>query len=150
MYPNGIRHTSIFKTGDKYPLIEIEMKPKTLNFNPADFDQVKQIALSFPDTEESLSHEGTPSVKLRGKLMCRLHETGKFISIRLDFPIRDQYLDSHPEIFHLPDHFKKYPYICMWIGNRNKKLLTEILELCWKGLASKKQITLFDEKKAAN
>lgn len=76
--------------------------------------------------------------------MCRLHDSGEFIPIRLEFPIRDQYLDSHPEIFHLPDHFRNYPYICMWIHHYNRQLLHEVLELSWRGLASKKQIRDFD------
>jgi hypothetical protein len=116
------------------------MNNKMPNFNRADFEPIKQIALTFPGTEESTSHENTPSIKVRGKLMCRLHDNGEFIPIRLDFELRDKYLDSHPEIFHLPDHFKAYPYICMWTHNYDKRLLTEILELSWKGLASKKQI----------
>ena len=126
------------------------MKNKPINFDPADFAVVKAIALTFPDTEESTSHEGTPSVKVRGKLMCRLHDNGEFIPIRLDFAIRDRYLDSHPEIFHLPDHFKAYPYICMWIHHYDRKLLTEILELSWRGLATKKSIKEYDEKKVRN
>jgi hypothetical protein len=115
------------------------MKTKRINFNYSDFEPVKNIALSFPGTEESTSHENTPSIKVRGKLMCRLHDSGEFIPIRLDVELRDKYLDSHPEIFHLPDHFKAYPYICMWTHNYDKKLLTEILELSWRGLATKKQ-----------
>jgi hypothetical protein len=126
------------------------MKSRIVNFNYSDFDLVKNIALSFPYTEESVSHEGTPSVKVGGKLMCRLHESGEFIPIRLDFEIRDKYLDSHPEIFHLPQHFKAYPYICMWTHSTNTKLLTEILELCWKGLATKKQVKEYEEKKTTN
>ena len=126
------------------------MKSKTVNLNSADFEAVKNIALTFPDTEESISHEETPSVKVRGKLMCRLHDSGKFIPIRLDFEIRDKYLDSHPEIFHLPDHFKAYPYICMWTHNYDINLLTEILELSWKGLATRKQVKDYDEKKITN
>ena len=126
------------------------MKSKTINFDSADFETVKNIALTFPDTEESISHEETPSVKVRGKLMCRLHDSGKFIPIRLNFAIRDKYLDSHPEIFHLPDHFKAYPYICMWTHNYDKDLLTEILELSWKGLATRKQVKDYDEKKITN
>ena len=126
------------------------MKSKTVNFDSADFEAVKNIALTFPGTEESISHEETPSVKVRGKLMCRLHDSGKFIPIRLDFKIRDKYLDSHPEIFHLPDHFKAYPYICMWTHNYDKSLLTEILELSWKGLASRKQVKKYDDKKIIN
>lgn len=126
------------------------MKRKIVKFNYSDFELVKSIALTFPDTEESTSHEDTPSVKVRGKLMCRLHESGEFIPVRLDFNIRDKYLDSHPEIFHLPDHFKAYPYICMWIHNYDTRLLTEILEQSWKGLASKKQVKEYEEKKAMN
>jgi hypothetical protein len=116
------------------------MKSKTSNFNYADFEPIKNIALTFPGAQESTSHENTPSIKVRGKLMCRLHDSGDFIPIRLDFKLRDRYLESHPEIFHLPDHFKAYPYICMWIHHYDKKLLTEILELSWKGLATKKQL----------
>ncbi|UYQ95927.1 hypothetical protein MKQ68_12530 [Chitinophaga horti] len=117
---------------------------KKVNFNSADFEPVKKIALIFPGAEESVSHEGTPSVKVRGKLMCRLHDSGEFIPIHLDFDIRDQYLDSHPEIFHLPDHFKAYPYICMWIHPYNQQLLKEVLEKSWRGLASKKQIQAYE------
>jgi hypothetical protein len=79
--------------------------------------------------------------------MCRLHDSGEFIPIHLDFELRDNYLESHPEIFHLPDHFKAHPYICMWIHNYNKSLLTEILELSWRGLATKKQVQEYDGKK---
>lgn len=126
------------------------MKRNSVNFNYADFEVVRDIALTFPDTEESVSHEGTPSVKVRGKLMCRLHDSGEFIPIRLDFDIRDKYLDSHPEIFHLPEHFKAYPYICMWIHSYNRSFLKEVLEQSWKGLATKKQVKEYDEKKTTN
>jgi hypothetical protein len=126
------------------------MKNKIINFNYADFEIVKNIALTFPNTEESISHEGTPSVKVNGKLMCRLHESGEFIPIRLDFEIRGKYLDSHPETFHLPNHFKAYPYICMWIHSYDRILITEILEQSWKGLATKKQVKEYEENKRTN
>jgi len=120
------------------------MKVPRVNFNSADFVMVRKIALTFPGAEESVSHEGTPSVKVRGKLMCRLHESGEFISIRVGFDARDQYLDSHPGIFHLPDHFKPYPYICMWVHHPyDPRLLAEVLEVSWRGLASRKQIAEF-------
>lgn len=123
------------------------MKSKLIKYNPQDFEPVKAIALTFPGAEESVSHEGTPSIKVRGKLMCRLHDNGEFIPIRLDFALRDAYLEKYPEIFHLPAHFKAYPYICMLTKGYTKKLLLEILELSWKGLASKKQLEKFNELK---
>jgi hypothetical protein len=111
-----------------------------INFDAADFEPIRRIALQFPGTEDSVSHYDTPSIKVRGKFMCRLHDCGEFIPIRLDFPIRDAYLESHPEIFHLPDHFRNYPYLCMWIHDYDTRLLREVLETSWRGLASKKQI----------
>jgi len=116
-----------------------------LNYNHSDFDFVKNIALNFPDTQESVSHEGTPSVKVRNKLMCRLHENGEFIPIHLDFEIRDKYLNSYPEFFHLPDHFRAYKYICMWTYCQDAELINEIIDLSWKGLATKKMIKEFEE-----
>lgn len=123
------------------------MKDERKNFEYSDFETVKNIALTFPFTEESVSHEGTPSVKVRGKLMCRLHDNGEFIPIRLNFELRDKYLEKYPEFFHLPDHFKPYPYICMWINCCDRTLLTEILELSWKELVTKKQVLEYELRK---
>ena len=50
--------------------------PTPINFNPADFEPVKRIALSFPGAEEAVSHYDTPSIKINGKFMCRLVEGG--------------------------------------------------------------------------
>ena len=123
------------------------MKGNKLNYNYSDFDFVKTIALTFPDTQESVSHEGTPSVKVRNKLMCRLHDSGNFIPIHLDFDLRDKYLESYPEFFHLPDHFKAYKYICMWLNCKDAVLIKEIMESSWKGLATNKMIKDYEEQK---
>ena len=120
------------------------MSRTPLRFNSRDFDQIKAIALLLPETEESVSHEGTPAVKVRGRLMCRLHESGEFISIRLNFALRDQYLNSHPEVFHLPENFKNYPYICMWPQGYSTALLKEITRESWRLLASKKAVKDYD------
>jgi hypothetical protein len=114
--------------------------PKHISFDPADFEPVKKIALRFPGAAESVSHYDTPSIKINGKFMCRLVEGGDFIPIHLSFELREHYLDQYPDIFHLPDHYKNYQYICMWVHQYNTTLLKEILELSWKGLATKKQL----------
>lgn len=60
----------------------MKMKSKTITFNYADFEPIKNIALTFPGAEECMSHENTPSIKVFEKLMCRLHESGGFVPIR--------------------------------------------------------------------
>ena len=111
-----------------------------MKFKYSDFEPIKNIALKFPGAEESISHEQTPSIKVNGKLMCRLHDDGEFVPIKIGFENRDFYLETYPEIFHLPDHYKNYPYICFWIPLNDKKLLEEIIEIAWKQLATKKQL----------
>jgi Uncharacterized protein conserved in bacteria len=114
------------------------------NFDRADFEHVRQIALEFPGAEDGLSHHGTPAIKVRGKLLCRLHEESVFIPIRTNFDLRVKLLEAYPEYFILPEHFRKYPYICMWIDCRDSKLIREILQRGWETLASKKQLALFN------
>lgn len=118
-----------------------------MNFNPQDFEPVSKIALQYSGAEESISHESTPSIKVNGKLLCRLHDEGNFVPIRIGFDNRDFYLEKYPEIFHLPDHFKNYPYVCFWVPMKDQKLLKEIIEISWKNLATKKQIKDFYNQK---
>lgn len=116
------------------------------SFHPADFEPIRTIALQFPGTADDTSHYQTPSIKVRGKLMCRLHDKGTFIPIRLGFEHHEHYLEHYPHIFHIPDHFKGYPYLCMWIHDYDSRLLKEVLEKSWRGLASKKQIAEWETK----
>ena len=104
----------------------------------AGFEPVRQVALLFPGTEDSLSYGDTPAIKVRGKLLCRLHDSDEFIPIRLGFEHRERYLDSHPELFHVPAHFK--PYLCLWMNRCPPHLLREVLELGWRERASRQQV----------
>jgi hypothetical protein len=124
---------------------KMKVNKPAINFNPAAFEPVKEIALLFPGTKEAVSHGGTPSVTVRGKFMCRLHDSGEFIALRLDFILRDKYLEKYPESFHLPDHYKNYPSVCIWIDKYDKQVLKEVLELSWRSLAGKKQIKEWEE-----
>lgn len=120
---------------------------KIVNFNPGDFEPIRKIALSFPGVADDVSHYNTPSLKVEKKFMARLHESGEFIALRLDFEYRDKYLNSYPEIFHLPDHYKNYPAICMWVNAASAKLLKEIVELSWKRMAGKKLLKQWEAAK---
>jgi hypothetical protein len=115
-----------------------------LTFNPADFEPVRQIALRFPGAEDSISHNGTPSIKVCGKLLCRLHESGTFIPIQVGFEPREELLESHPEHFHLPPHFVNYPYIALWTACRDRALIERTIYNAWRLLASKRQKEQWD------
>ncbi len=122
---------------------------KQIRFNALDFEPVKAIALKFPGTKEGFSHEGTPSVKMKDKLMCRLHESGQFIPVRMDIPIRDRYLARYPGIFLLPPNFKGYPYLAMKVHKYDPDFLWKLLEESWLCMATKKEITQWEAMKSA-
>lgn len=120
---------------------------RVINFDPGDFEPVRRVALTFPGAEESISHEGTPSIKVRGKLLCRLHDNGKFIPIQVGFENRKILLEKYPDDFTVPDHFLNYPYIAMSVPQTKLSLLREVIEMAWRQLASKKQISEWEKSK---
>jgi hypothetical protein len=88
---------------------------KATNFNPVDFEPVRQIALQFPGASDSLSHYDTPSIKIKKNLLCRLHENGEWLAVR------------------------DYPYICLYINSYSRELLKEVLETGFKAITAKKK-----------
>ena len=119
-----------------------------MKFNPADFEIITKIAREFPGTEPSVSHNDTPSVKVNGKLLARLHENGKWIPIHVGFDARDELKERHPDLFEIPEHFTKYPYIVMLVQQRyDVGLLKHVLESAWKRLALKRQLAEYQNRK---
>jgi hypothetical protein len=72
------------------------MRRKTLGF-----DEVREIAMTFPDVEESTIH-GAPSLKVRGKLLaCRaIHRSAEpdTLAVRIGFAPRAELMDAQPDV----------------------------------------------------
>lgn len=118
---------------------------RSIDFDPVDFEPIRKIALTFPGAEDSISHEGTPSIKVRGKLLCRLHDNGRFIPIQVGFENRQILLEKYPDEFTVPGHFINYPYIALWVPQTRPALLREVVEMGWRQLASRKQIAEWEK-----
>lgn len=112
---------------------------KTTNFNPADFELARTLALQFPDASDSLSHYDTPSIKIKKNLLCRLHENGEWIALRTDFESREMFLEQYPESCFITAHYKDYPYICLYVNNYSPDLLKTILDTGFKAITEKKK-----------
>ncbi|TDQ08431.1 hypothetical protein [Pedobacter metabolipauper] len=112
---------------------------KIFNFNPADFEPVRRIALQFPNASDSLSHYDTPSVKIKKNLLCRLNENGEWIVIRTDFDSRALFLEQYPESCFITPHYEKYPYICLQVNSYTTDLAKAILESGYLAITAKKK-----------
>lgn len=122
---------------------------KQIRLHIEDFEPVKAIALEFPGTKEGVTPDGAPSVKMKDKLMCSLHQSGELITIRLEVYIRDQYLARYPSIFLLPPNFKGYPYLAMKIHQYDPVFLRKVLEESWLGMASKRDLVQWEAVKSS-
>ena len=72
----------------------MKMKSKTVYFNYADFKLKKIFHLHFQGQKKAHNPQKYPQLKFVQKLMCRLHDSGEFIPIRLDIELSENYLDT--------------------------------------------------------
>lgn len=94
-----------------------------------------RIALSLPGAELSTSY-GTPSVKVRGRLMSRWRtEAEGALAIRCDFLDRQILLQAHPEVFFLTEHYRDYPMILIRLEKISRRELLDVVDRAWRLVA---------------
>jgi hypothetical protein len=72
------------------------------------FETVRLAAQAFPGIEDSTSY-GTPALKVRGKLLARLHQNGECFVLRSELLDREILLQSDPAVFFITDHYQGLP-----------------------------------------
>jgi hypothetical protein len=108
------------------------------------YDRFLRIALALPGTESSTSY-GTPSVKVKGKLLSRWRtEAEGALAIRCDFLDRQILLLAQPDVFFLTDHYRDYPMILMRLDKASRQGMTDAVERAWRLVAPPKLAKLRD------
>lgn len=99
-----------------------------------------KIALAFPGTEVSTSY-GTPSVKVRGKILSRWRtEAEGALAIRCDLLDRQIMLQMNPTVFFLTDHYVNYPMVLMRLEAVSRPLLLDVVERAWRLVAPERLV----------
>jgi len=98
----------------------------------AAYRRVCEIALKLPGVEESTSY-GTPSLKVKGKIMSRLRtEAEGALALRCDFVDRQILLQADPDAFFLTDHYVNYPMILVRLNKVRRSALPDLIERAWR------------------
>ena len=97
----------------------------------ADWETVREIALSFPDVEEETS--GRTTFRVRGKLFAWLarERDGGGLAVRVDRDEKPLILDSSPEVYFSSPHYDGYPGVQIRLELIDQDELRERLEDAW-------------------
>ncbi len=108
------------------------------------FDDVRKIALAWPEVEDGTSY-ATPALKVRKKLLVRLREDGDSLVMPGVPPEeRDMLVASQPKVFYFTDHYKDYPYVLIRLSKAKRATVEPLLRRQWRVLASKAAVREFD------
>jgi hypothetical protein len=105
--------------------------------NEMTFDDVRKIALEWPEVEDGTSY-GTPALKVRKKLLVRLKEDGdSLVMPGVPQDERDMLVESEPKVFYFTDHYRDYPMVLIRLSKAKRATVEPLLRRHWRTLASK-------------
>jgi hypothetical protein len=107
------------------------------------FEQVREVARTFPGVEDGTSY-GTPALKVRGKLLARVHQDLDCLVLRADFLDRQIMLQSAPGVFFITAHYQDYPWVLVRYAALEVGELPGLLERAWRLIAPKTLLRDYD------
>ena len=110
------------------------------------WEDVVEIGTGFPGVETSTSY-GTPALKVKGKLMCRLRTDPDALVVRvLDVADSEALLQGRPEVFFTTPHYDGYPYVLVRLEVADRIQLSELLEDAWRIRAPKRMVAEYESR----
>jgi hypothetical protein len=113
------------------------------------FEDARRVALAFPGVENGTSY-GTAAVKVRGKLLARLHQSIDCLVLRAGFLDRQIMMQSSPDAFFITDHYRDYPWVLVRFSAIEARELPSLIERAWRSIAPKTLVTKYDAGRGRN
>ena len=108
------------------------------------WEDVVGVGTRFPGVEESTSY-GTPSLKVRGKFMCRLRTNPDALAIRVvDVPDSEALQKGKPDVYFSTPHYDGWPMVLVRLEIVDPQELAELVEDAWRIQAPKRVIKAHD------
>lgn len=105
------------------------------------FEEIRQMALSFPGVEE---HQvmGGPTLKIRKRfLACIAKIDPNTLCIKVpDMMLREMLLENRPDIYYLTDHYASFECLLVRMPVADPKELRELFEVAWRTYAPKRLV----------
>jgi hypothetical protein len=108
------------------------------------WEDVVAAGLRLPEVEVS-TWFGTPSLKVRGKSMCRMRTDPDALVLRvIDLGEREALLQGQPDAFFSTPHYDGYPYVLVRLEAVDPGELAELIEDAWRIRAPKRVVKAYD------
>jgi hypothetical protein len=108
------------------------------------WDDVLAAAADLPGVEVGTSY-GTPSLKVRGKFMCRLRTNPDALVMRvIDLADREALLKGKPDVYFSTPHYDGYPVVLVDLDQVDATELAELVEDAWRLQAPKRVVAAYD------
>jgi hypothetical protein len=108
------------------------------------WDDVVAAGTRFPGVEVGTSY-GTPSLKVRGKFLCRMRTNPDALVVRvLDLADQEALVKGDPDVFFITPHYDGYPAVLVRLDVVAEVQLAELIEDAWRIQAPKRLIAAHD------
>jgi hypothetical protein len=97
----------------------------------ADWDAVRELALSFPEVEASSSGRVAFSVRGKGFAWEARERDGGGLAVRVDREEKELILDANPEVYFTCPHYNGYPAVQIRVEAIDRDELRDRLEDAW-------------------
>jgi hypothetical protein len=97
----------------------------------ADWDTVRELALAFPEVEESTGVQRAYSVRGKGFAWQARERDGGGLAVRVDRDEKPLILESNPDVYYDPPHYRGFPAVNVRLERIGRDELAERLEDAW-------------------
>jgi hypothetical protein len=105
------------------------------------FDEIRQIALSFPAVEEHLVFGG-PTFRIGKRfLACIAKIDQNTLCLKVPDPLEREFLlTTKPDIYYMTDHYATFECVLVRMPQADPEELRELFEQAWRAYAPKKLV----------
>jgi hypothetical protein len=100
-----------------------------------DFGAIAKMAADLSGVEQSTSY-GSPSLKVRGKLMAciAVHRSAEpdSLVVCVDLESREAMIEEAPDVYYLTDHYVNYPCVLVRLNRIQPAALRGLLRMAWR------------------
>ena len=97
----------------------------------ADWKTVREIALGFPEVEESGGERTAYSVRGKGFAWAARERDGGGLAVRVDREDKELILDSNPDVYFTSPHYRGFPAVQIRLESIEHDELLQRLEDAW-------------------